>query len=79
MANKRRIDELLWGDSDADNSSNRGSTIYKILYAISNIPKFNDYKHIYKLPAGYNRFFSTNNQVLNDINYGSIKLTTDDY
>jgi hypothetical protein len=45
---------------------------------LSQILNLNDNEKMYKLPAGYNRFFSTNNQYLGDLMQGNLELVSDD-
>jgi hypothetical protein len=46
---------------------------------LSQILNLNDNEKMYKLPAGYNRFFSTNNQYLGDLMQGNLELVSDDW
>lgn len=74
----QRMDRLLFNPIDDEEGSYGLNSLYKTVHILGQIFNLNDYKSMYSIPAGYNRFFSTHNQNLTDLVKGGLKLATEE-
>lgn len=74
----QRMDRLLFGHIDDGEDSYGANSLYKVVHILGQALNLSDYKSMYSLPAGYNRFFSTNNQYITDLLKGGLKLATEE-
>lgn len=72
-----RMNNQLFGLPDDPDAPKGIKNIIQVAYLLNQFLRLNDNKKLYKLPAGYNRFFSTNNQVLTDTVSGRLRLATE--